>query len=438
MAATARACSLSGVSTAVATCALFAASFALAACGECLEPRGAPVADDASADAGIRAPDAGRVVVDAGPAPDDALPPNQSLAGGYFSCAFGASHELRCWGREEEGTLGPGGVAHTAPAPVAGLPRVTRAATGLLHACALAEDASVWCWGWGSNGQLGRAPGASAPARVAGLSEVVDVAVGGYAPYTNPSCHRSCALHGSGAVSCFGGCFWETATPGGSGSTTVATPTPVAGLSGVAHLAVGGLHVCAAKRDGHVVCWGYAYHGVRGDGSIVDDRHGPPGETLITVPGVDDVVDLSAGFEHTCAVRRDGAVLCWGSDAYGALGNGPSAIGGGAPSRVVELPPATRVAAGGRHTCALTRTGAVYCWGEGASGELGNGGQDASETPVLASVDGVATSVSAGAHHTCVRTGDGKTWCWGRNVDGQVDEAPVSYVPTPRAITGLE
>ncbi len=279
MAATARACSLSGVSTAVATCALFAASFALAACGECLEPRGAPVADDASADAGIRAPDAGRVVVDAGPAPDDALPPNQSLAGGYFSCAFGASHELRCWGREEEGTLGPGGVAHTAPAPVAGLPRVTRAATGLLHACALAEDASVWCWGWGSNGQLGRAPGASAPARVAGLSEVVDVAVGGYAPYTNPSCHRSCAL---------------------------------------------------------------------------------------------------------------------------------------------------------------TRTGAVYCWGEGASGELGNGGQDASETPVLASVDGVATSVSAGAHHTCVRTGDGKTWCWGRNVDGQVDEAPVSYVPTPRAITGLE
>jgi alpha-tubulin suppressor-like RCC1 family protein len=86
-------------------------------------------------------------------------------------------------------------------------------------------------------------------------------------------------------------------------------------LIGAERVAAGGSHSCALRTSGALVCWGRNDRGQLGDGTIVE-RHAP------VATGLTDVVLADAGGSHTCALRATGQVVCWGSNASGQLGDG--------------------------------------------------------------------------------------------------------------------
>ncbi|WP_188755126.1 RCC1 domain-containing protein [Microbacterium album] len=145
----------------------------------------------------------------------------------------------------------------------------------------------------------------------------------------------------------------------------------------------------------------------------------------LTVPAVDaaSLVGIDAGFYHTCGVTEAGAVACWGSGIYGALGNG-SAQQRPTPTLVdVSALPGTprfrSVSAGDEHTCALTEAGEIYCWGMETYGRLGVAGaanrwfRPVSPVEADLSPGDRFVSVSGGSWHTCALTQAGRVFCWG-------------------------
>lgn len=248
---------------------------------------------------------------------------------------------------------------------------------------------------------------------------------------------HSCARHEGGTVSC-----WGNGAEGqlGDGLRIVrTTPVVVPGLTGVDELAAGGAHTCARTHEGHVLCWGSRHRGQIGDGGATDDAEAALAPTPVI--GMDDAIQISAGDAHTCAVRRDGSVWCWGDDLHGQLGRG--GVGGAdafsaAPVQVGSLADAVEVRAGGAHTCARTRAGQVYCWGNGSEGQIGEGGPLAVVArPVLVTGLEDALELSLGARHTCARHGNGFVACWGDGSAGQLGDGTRTSRPTPADVVEL-
>lgn len=147
---------------------------------------------------------------------------------------------------------------------------------------------------------------------------------------------------------------------------------------------------------------------------------------------------LAAGRAHTCAITPAGGVKCWGDNAYGQLGNGtmePSAT----PVDVVGLSAGVVSLSGtGNHTCAVTDAGAARCWGDNASGQLGNNGVDPSPVPVdVAGLEAGVLTVSASASHTCALTGSRAVACWGENGSSQLGTGDAVNRSAPAEVAGL-
>ncbi|HUK95678.1 MAG TPA: PASTA domain-containing protein [Gaiellaceae bacterium] len=184
-------------------------------------------------------------------------------------------------------------------------------------------------------------------------------------------------------------------------------------------IAAGGGHTCAVTTAGAVKCWGYNSHGQVGDGTKTD-RHAP-----VAVSGLGSgVAGVAAGGLHTCAITRTGGVACWGANHSGQLGDGTtddrlapvvvSDVGSGV----------TEIAAGASHTCALTGAGGVDCWGGNGNGQLGDGTTNDHHVPGgVQGLVGLAYAVAAGGAHSCAITGPQRTVvCWGANGQGQLGD----------------
>lgn len=149
---------------------------------------------------------------------------------------------------------------------------------------------------------------------------------------------------------------------------------------------------------------------------------------------------ISAGGRHSCAVIGSTSSLwCWGDNASGQLGDGTTTPRQ-RPVRVVGpsvLAGFTAVSAGADHTCALL-AGAARCWGENGSGQLGNGSTTDSSFPVVPSGGHMFLSISAGDGYTCGTTNNSQVLCWGRNSNGQLGNGnfTTSLVPTPAFVPG--
>jgi hypothetical protein len=146
----------------------------------------------------------------------------------------------------------------------------------------------------------------------------------------------------------------------------------VAGLSNVVAVTAGGNHTCALLTDGTARCWGANDHGQRGNGSTLQTL-APSIVVGVAAGNLQNIAAIAAGTDHTCALRAAGDVLCWGL----AFADG-SATDESRPVIVNQLPSGalgniTQIAAGGSHSCARSAIGEIFCWGRNGQGQLGNG-----------------------------------------------------------------
>ena len=174
------------------------------------------------------------------------------------------------------------------------------------------------------------------------------------------------------------------------------TQTEGSALAGVKGVSSGEAHSCALRGSNQVVCWGNGGHGRLGTGSVAASFTPvtvvAPKDQAATSRFLEDVVQVSAGAEHTCAVTKDGEAVCWGNGGNGRLGKGGVgnsfvpvkvlAVDGSSQSRNF-LTGVQQIATGDAHSCALLENGQAVCWGSGGNGRLGTGSVQTSFVPVL-------------------------------------------------------
>jgi alpha-tubulin suppressor-like RCC1 family protein len=344
-------------------------------------------------------------------------------AGSNTTCVLRGDGDVRCFGANDSNRLGIAAqLIRAVPRLVAG-PSWASVDAGSTHTCGVSSAGAALCFGDNSQMQLGTGTPISRPlpAAVATLETgVVEVSAGW---------RHSCARTSVGAAVCWGQNLY-----GQLGDLTGPRPVPgpVPGLSsGVTDIDVGGDHSCAVTATGAALCWGANASGQLGDGTFVQRANPAPVEGLLST-----VASIVSGQDHSCALRTTGGVKCWGSNAGGQLGNGGVAVTSNLPVDVVGLTSgATALAAGRFHSCAVTATGAVRCWGSNGAGQLGDGSTVTRPIPVaVAGLPATAVAVAAGDDHSCAVLANGSVHCWGASHLGQIGPNALQNSPTAVAV----
>ena len=376
-------------------------------------------------------------------------------AGTAHTCAVTGAGGIKCWGSNTFGTLGDGTQSNPfqpTPVNVVGLSSGASAvAAGGSHTCALGDEpvpgtgGGVKCWGNNLLGSLGTTtqelcgssptPCSTVPVDVSGLSN-------GVAAITAGSAH-TCALTTTGGVQCWG---WGNDGQLGNGKNSSSIiPVDVVGLdSGVVAIAAGHRHTCAITVETSVKCWGNNQDGQLGDGTTTQ-RTTPVDvcADAACMGPLSDMVGVSAGDFHTCALAAGGDVLCWGFGGLGQLGDGTTGTRA-TPAGVTGLGNGVTISAGGQHTCVLTSASGAKCWGSNSWGQVGaQQGPTCNTSQCYATpidVTGLAQDVQevdAGGNHSCAVSTDGGMKCWGLDGSGQLGNGTSSSGFVPGDVVGL-
>lgn len=335
-------------------------------------------------------------------------------SGTAHSCGLADDGTVWCWGRGAEGQLGvgSGGVASTAVPVQAGLAHASRAVSaGETFTCALDQEGAAWCWGtapWLADGTA---------TRVVPDTAFVAISAGGA---------HACGLAADGSAWC-----WGANDSGQLGDgTTVPADTPVAVLGGrtFSRITTGSAHTCAMDTGDsgtNIWCWG-----LNDVGQVGNNTHDP----TVPVPGPiatnTRMRDVSAGFDHTCAIAMDFSLVCWGGNGHGQIANGAAGVPGAI--RPFASPTPHRfltIEAGHEITCGVAMDTRGICWGSGTSGQVGVGNPVDHYWPQY--IHFLPThnhttdllrfhSVNPGRDHVCGLALDGVAFCWGSGAQGQL------------------
>jgi alpha-tubulin suppressor-like RCC1 family protein len=367
----------------------------------------------------------------------------QLADGSYHSCGLTPQGAAYCWGRDDYGQLGDGGVSSDSQSPVAvdtssinGEKAFVQLTGGVAHSCGLTADGRAYCWGWDERGQLGNGgsgqdsqePVLVDVSPITGEQAFVHLAAGG---------GNTCGLTSEGAAYCWGGDVFGELGNGGVSSNSqdpVAVDiSPISGAKTFRQLTGGDSHVCGLTSDRVAYCWGSDSAGQLGDGGTSVNSQSPVAVDISPITGDQSFVLLAAGDMHTCGLTCEGATYCWGWDGYGQLGDGdpsndsqePVAVDTGAMTGDVAF---VQLIGGNAHACGLTAAGEAYCWGRDDNGQLGDGGESRdSQSPVSVDTSGITgeqafVQLTGGMAQSCGLTGVGMAYCWGWDGYGQLGD----------------
>ncbi len=175
-------------------------------------------------------------------------------------------------------------------------------------------------------------------------------------------------------------------------------------------------HSCLLREDGQLFCWGGNEFGCLGFGNTDSTRR-----PTIEIPLPDRVMQVAVGQSHTAVLLRDGRVFSWGFNGDGQLGLGhcENTL---QPTKAIKFQSAAlMVSCGFSHTAVLLETGEVFCWGWNYHGRLGLGHEENRHQPdEPVKLPGKAIAVEAGWDFTCALLEDGRVFGWGNNSQGQL------------------
>ena len=313
----------------------------------------------------------------------------------YHSCGVRTNGTIECWGANTAGQAKP---------PIhGGFKGIT---VGDYHSCGLRTDGTIECWGSNTHAQTD-APSATFVAVAAGGDQTCGIRTGGtpecwgdiWSPWRKPGgeddvaseiydmlstgSDHTCGVRADKSLACWGSDLYGQITNKPDGTFTAVSAYQDS--------------TCALRTNGNIVCWGKWLTGTR-DGRFTD---------------------VAAGFGHMCATRPDGTIFCVGNNSWGQLNipdtlTQPTEPTQTRPDATQPTPSGTTISAGNWHSCGVRGDGTVVCWGNNGNGQV--------DAP-----SGSFTAISAGGAHSCGVRGDGTVVCWGYNEYGQVDAPSGSF-----------
>lgn len=348
--------------------------------------------------------------------------------GGRFSCLLTDLGAVKCWGSNLYGQLGNGGnTAVSLPVDVESLSTgVVAIATGDFHTCAILENSKVKCWGSNNYGQLGdgTTQDRNTPVDVMGLNGGAKAIVAGY--------RHTCVITDGNLVKCWGGNI--SGQIGDRTNNNRSIPVTVVGLTEKATaIAAGDYHTCALVSTGSVWCWGGNDAGALGDNTTIS-RNVP-----VRVQGIAEKTKaIAAGGSHSCLITTGNVMKCWGYNELGQLGDNTMA-NRLIPTNVLGLDESViAMDLGAFHTCVVSNSKGVKCWGWNLWGEIGDGTTEQRNVPInVNNLSSGVTSVVAGNGHTCALRGTGEILCWGMNIVGQLGDSTMINRSEPVGVVGL-
>jgi alpha-tubulin suppressor-like RCC1 family protein len=360
----------------------------------------------------------------------------QVAGGGRHSLALREDGTVFAWGSNDRGQLGDGTtIDRKQPVEVQNLSDVVAISAGGEFSMALESNGSVWTWGDDSFAQLGDGLDPSGP------------------PASTPSDCAGIMLGGS--------CLTDVRFPDAAGVMPVTLPVQVQGLPVITQISAGQNSALTLTREGNVFGWGEDDHGeLAAGGDAMNDVRTVP--VPVQAQGLTGVTQISAGFHHGLALLPDSTVNGWGLDDAGQLGNA-AGVDAGCTCRSNPLPvldqsgnPLTGMSAvsgGGQHSLAIRRAdGAVLAWGDNTYGQLGDGTTTGREVAMPSTGLVGIVQIAAGGHHSLAIGAlqlkiNGQqqvmtiAYGWGLNLSGQAgshqfDDQLCSCRKLPATVTG--
>lgn len=286
---------------------------------------------------------------------------------------------------------------------------------GTYHACAVRSDKTLWCWGLNTSGQAGTGTGDATflkPAQAGGASDWKTVSAG--AAFT-------CALSETGHISCFGSNSSGQLADGTTSTRT--TPTPIIGdMTDWTNLSVGSAHACGIRADGSLYCWGSNTRGQIGD-NTTNNAVAP------TLVSAGPWLAVSAGTDFTCGLKMDHTLWCWGLNTSRQLGDGTTTQRNVPTQESTMATNWASIGTGNAFTCGTKMDGARYCWGTNSFGQGADGTTTGITNPKACDMDtDWGAMIELGETSGCAQKSTGALFCWGDGSSGQTglpgDESP--------------
>jgi len=360
--------------------------------------------------------------------------PEKLTTGEDFSCIIDRFDATYCWGLGSQCNFGEKFLYSNLPvltpknATVPG--KIVDISAGVLTVCVLDDLGGVYCRGSNMSATLGN--GTDMDSSCTQIKTAEDLSIRNkVVTALDVKNHSTCVVTKDKTLHCWG----ENAGSHNFGEYPYSYSVPVNLRSegfefaqDVNKVSQGSSHSCYLNDEGNIFCWGENLKGQLGNDSF-EKSFKPVKVQDSGVLNGKEVVEISLGSNHSCALDVDGSVYCWGFNYFGQLGDG-TFTNSSVPVKVFDSgvlsgQKVVQISLGGSSTCVLTQTGSVFCWGINETGQLGNGEIDDSNVPVKVDDTGVLAgkvlkAIDVFSGHACALDEAGVIYCWGDNSNGQL------------------